>query len=203
MSTTKKIYYTLDNGGRPFKVVVGKTSVQVYKRGRSDLWEYDSSDYDPLDPSDYDSLNYLDPSDYDTLIMRLPRVKKVFVGKDVEDSSRDGNSILLSMAHHRYVFIGDNIYEFSTPDKDVITHYYSEVGNSEVPYPVAVGKQNAYFMTGPNGGKACYVPRTMFHEDTDFTDAYSEFYDRNRPGSDFAKSVKTVPHYKEIHKRLW
>lgn len=130
-------------------------------------------------------------------------MQKVFIGKDATDGY-DGNSILLSMANHQYVYIGERIYQFNTPNEDVITKYYSLVGNSGVPYPIAVGKQNAYFMTGPNGGKACYVPLNMFDKDTDWMDGYREFYDRNaNKKSDFAKSVKTVPHYKELRKRIW
>ena len=40
--------------------------------------------------------------------------------------------------------IGHIIYEFETSDQ--IQKYYSNLGNNDVPYPVAVGEKNAYFM---------------------------------------------------------
>lgn len=188
-----RFYFTHDNGGRPFKVVLlSKSEVEVYKRSKPE--EYDDDD---------NELDRENPAVYNTLCKRFENIQKLFIGKDVDDGY-EGNSILLAMHDHQYVFIGERIYSFTTPDRDTIMEYYSLIGNSDVVYAVAVGKQNAYFMTGPNGGKACYVPLNMFDKDTDWMDGYREFYDRNaNKKSDFAKSVKTVPHFKLLQKRLW
>lgn len=77
-------------------------------------------------------------SQNDKKVKTYNNVKKVFVGKP------RGNSILLRISEKRYVFIGHNVYEFET--KEPITKYYSEIGNSAVPYPVAVSRNYAYYM---------------------------------------------------------
>ncbi len=61
-----------------------------------------------------------------------------------------GNSVLLQVID-KYVYIGmtytgSEIYEFKPSDEDEIIEYYSLVGNNDVPYPVAIGKKNVYFM---------------------------------------------------------
>jgi len=45
-----------------------------------------------------------------------------------------------------YVFIGDSIYIFTPPEDDEILEFYSMIGGSDVPYPVAVGRKYLYFM---------------------------------------------------------
>ena len=71
------------------------------------------------------------------------KFKKVFVGED-HIEGQDGNSILIQLTNTQYVYIGHIIYEFKTSDQ--IQKYYSNLGNNDVPYPVAVGEKNAYFM---------------------------------------------------------
>lgn len=71
------------------------------------------------------------------------KFKKVFVGED-HIEGQDGNSILIQLTNTQYVYIGHIIFEFETSDQ--IQKYYSNLGNNDVPYPVAVGEKNAYFM---------------------------------------------------------
>ena len=59
----------------------------------------------------------------------------------------DGNSILLELIDNKYVFIGSVISEFNT--REEIQEYYSEVGNSSVSYPYAIGKKYTYLMIEP------------------------------------------------------
>ena len=94
---------------------------------------------------------------------------KVFKGID-KISKIHGNSILIQMKT-KYVFIGDSIYEFKT--NDVITKFYSSIGNSDVPYPIAVGEKNIYFMLDK-----VFSPLSVFKEDKykTFHDAYTVFY---------------------------
>ena len=128
-------YYTHDNGGRPFKVVVDKSQVSIYKDTNKDF------DKEP---------------DYSKLV-RTFNVKKVHVGKSTGGTIGDhtvaqakqfiGNSILLELASpaNTYVFVGHEIYEFKMPD-DEPEKYFSLVGNNDVPYPIILGKNNVYFM---------------------------------------------------------
>ncbi len=53
-----------------------------------------------------------------------------------------GNSILIKISENEYVSVGWYIYRFKTTEK--IFDYVSPVGS--VPYPVAFGKNNVYFM---------------------------------------------------------
>ena len=65
-----------------------------------------------------------------------------------------------------------------------IIAYYSKVGNSDVPYPVALGEKNAYFMLGANytwSKKRPILVVVLFHvsvfpPNTDWEDAYMLFY---------------------------
>ena len=129
------IYYTHDNGGRPFKVAINKSIVNIYKDTNKDF------DKEP---------------DYSKLVQTFI-VKKVYVGKSTGGKIGDhtvgqakefvGNSILLELTSpaNTYVFVGHEIYQF-TMDEDKVEKYYSLVGNNDVPYPVILGKNNAYFM---------------------------------------------------------
>jgi hypothetical protein len=78
---------------------------------------------------------------------------KVFVGKKspkggydgLKPNEAEGNSILLHVGE-KYVFIGHEIYEFSPKAGDTIEKYYSDIGNSDVPYPYAVGNTHVYIL---------------------------------------------------------
>lgn len=60
-------------------------------------------------------------------------------------SKRHGNSILIKVSDTEYIYIGSEIYSFKT--KDEIIDYLTPIGNrSNVPYPVAYGTDNVYFM---------------------------------------------------------
>ena len=83
-------------------------------------------------------------------------IRKIFIGLDYTKAEyeppgwpkpidRDqGNSILLALKDGRNVFIGHSIYEFKS--EGPILEYYSNVGRSSVPYPVALDANNVYFM---------------------------------------------------------
>ena len=62
----------------------------------------------------------------------------------------DENIILLKTSEendkHRYLYIGgDMVCSFLTKDK--IYKYISIMGNSLIPYSIAIGKENIYFLT--------------------------------------------------------
>ena len=162
-SRTRK-YLIHDNGGRPFLVELGKTTATVYRK--PDREAHDGDD------------NF---AKYTVLVHKFTRVRKIFVGMDHNPNNSylpprfgDGNSILLYMGKTgtkcKYVSIGASIFAFQT-DNDVITHYYSDIGNNDVPYPVAVGNKYVYFLTADTQvDKSAFAPNVEWHA------AYEEFY---------------------------
>ncbi len=170
-------YYAHDNGGRPFIVYFSKTMVYVYRV--------------PKDTED-DIEGELEQTDYTELVFKK-RFSKKFIGddKNYPPSFAKGNSILVKTGVNTYVFIGHEIYSFRTTDS--IVKYYSLIGNSDVPYPVALGKDSVFFMLDKE-----YISR----DDVDPTfsnwiDAYSDIYYTDEFKTKAMKSVKA------IKKRLW
>ena len=107
----------------------------------------------------------------------------------------DGNTILLEISNKKYCFIGHSIYEFSTKDK--ITKYESPVGNNDVPYPLAYGEENLYFLMEGN-----YLSKDLFSDMNvdNLWEKYSgEFTNKGWNGlSKKSKKIKS----KLIHKRI-
>ena len=150
------VYETHDNGGRPFTAKVLRFAD---RRGRVDVNE-----------------------------KGLPgtitfEAQGVFVGRwKLRNEGRwgEGNSLLLRMPDadggvHRYVFVGHIVYCFETRPQDPILHYFSLVGNSDVPYPVALGAERVYYMLDCRSAL-----RTDVGEPEEFErweDAYCGFYD--------------------------
>ena len=118
-------YRIHNNGGVPYIVCVGET-VQVYQF-----------------PSDCGEESRNDTDYYTELVLEIVP-EKIFIGIDKDNEEYLGNSILLKKSQNRYIYIGHKIYEFTTEDK--ILEYYSPVGNSDVPYPYAVGEKFMYLM---------------------------------------------------------
>jgi hypothetical protein len=129
-----KSYYVLDNGERPFKVDIENNNVIVYKI------EYISNSND---------IKYAKEP-----ILIFNNVNNIFIGKSPKNAMTtysgghgkkfDGNTILLNIKDKKYVFIGLNIFSFIA-EYDIIK-YVSPVGNSGVPYPYAVDKNNNFYL---------------------------------------------------------
>lgn len=140
-------YLTHDNGSRPFSVWISPDSVtvRVYKQ---DWDNYNSDDLDNLDSSS---------SNYTKFICEFKPVN-IFVGvsqlNDMTEYSAghglsfEGNSLLLDLGAKKYVFIGQNIFSFSS-SHDII-NYMSPVGNNDVPYPYAIDSQGDYYLMVEN-----------------------------------------------------
>ena len=182
---TGKKYLIFDNGGRPYKVVI--------KRKGLDIFTYDDS---------IEDINY---DNYPILIKSYRNLKKIFVPKGIDDrgnawSGGRGNTILAQISGNRYLFIGPWIYEFETKGK--ILEYHSQVGNSGVPYPLAIGENNVCFLIGKGEG---YLSREYFEE---FPKKYSwaiDGYSRLWGQNTFEKklSTKKISKIKVIKKRKW
>lgn len=185
----EKKYFTHDNRRRPFMVILNGKNVDIFTYRN----KFDRA---------FTSINYdIHVKDY--------RVQDIFIGKSIKgddafevgSSFGTGNSILLKITKSRYVFIGMEVFEFEPSDN--IIEYYSMVGNNDVPYPVAVGEKNIYFMMD-----GCYLSRTHF---ADFPkiyswglDAYPRLYGHTDTPSTkipLQKLCKRIPKKKMIHKR--
>jgi hypothetical protein len=102
-----------------------------------------------------------------TLVKKLT-VHKVHCGK-----MPIGNSILLHLSGKKYMFIGNEIYEFTMEDE--FDAYYS-IGNYDVPYPVLLGSKYVYFMLEYDH---TYIPRDLFKAKmnaAEWADAYAYYY---------------------------
>lgn len=122
-------YYIHDNGGRPFKVTVNGTHVDVYKRNGE--WEgYENEAVVSFD------------------------CQRVFIGKSPLNAMTefsgghgpdfDGNTILLDLGGGEYVYIGGWIKKFKC-EKEIV-EYISHVGNNDVPYPYAIDSNGEYYL---------------------------------------------------------
>ena len=114
-------YLTHHNGGRPYRVIIGKETTVI------------------------------DNSTGETLITVIPTkvwIGESPVTPMTEFSGGHGdkfigNSILLFIDNY-YIFIGHKIFSFVTNHN--IINYVSEVGNSDVPYPYAIDTENNFYL---------------------------------------------------------
>lgn len=148
---TPKIYYTHDNGGRPYCVEIHGSHVIVYKNEdkvpQKKLYETDT--------------------------------KQIFIGKKSPKgtnyglSSKEaiGNSILL-FTGEKYVFIGEQIYEFTPVEGDTIHTFYSDIGPNDVPYPYAIGENYIYILLEKTSVEKDYFDMKK--------NIYAQYYETNR-----------------------
>ena len=142
-----------DNGGMPFKVVISPRhkTVKVFKR------VYDDDDDDEEHPRF-------------VVVMKPTKYTRIFVGRGSEHDEYYGNSVLFQSDPKTYVFVGDNIYSFR-PGEDILS-YRSNMGNSGVPYPFAVGSENTYLMI-----EKVFIPNRMLYIDENGKmGPYEQFY---------------------------
>lgn len=183
-----KKYLTHDNGGRPFQVIIDKNNVSVYRLDNKEIEENN------------DKIN---KESYKKLVKNFT-VEKVYIGKDSKYGKEfDGNSILLELPGNKLIFIGECIYEFELVPGDSIQKYFSQVGNSDVPYPVLLGKNNFYSMIEKQ-----YCCRTEFPTDykvSDYEGAHGYFYGTftKKGWVSPIKKIKKLPKLKIIQKKLW
>ena len=93
---------------------------------------------------------------------------EVFVGKTspTGPKSPPGTTMLFRVGS-KYMYVGSEIYEFST--NDVISKFYSDLGNSDVPYPYAVGEKYVYIMLDKVA-----IEKTLFNMKEDI---YKQYYE--------------------------
>ncbi len=157
------------NGGRPYVVKVEEKTISIYsmesiskakdaewKTRCSDKWEREyeiTEGLQVLIQPDWTKKIYNEiftkptSNDYSDLVNKYTFIK-IFIGTDSNWGSNKytskGNTILLKLDKNKYVYIGGFIYEFETDDE--ITHYYSMIGPSDTPRPIAVSNGYIYFL---------------------------------------------------------
>jgi len=133
-------YYTHDNGGQPFKVIVSKAGkhIDIYKCIYPD-WnapdKFENARYYEF-VLGFEVLRVILGTDPDNLYKNKPENVKKWIG----------NSILAEISRGKYLYIGESVFTFNTSGKTPITKYISPVGNSDVPYPYALDGEFAYLM---------------------------------------------------------
>lgn len=155
-----KSYEIHDNGGRPFRVDIQGNNVSIWKN----MNEYDivNGKFTTIEHPPKQILQFT--------------ADNVFVGKKspkggydgLRPKQAEGNSILLQVGE-KYVYIGSEIYQFSPVKGDTIEKYYSDIGNSDVPYPYAVGKTHVYLMLDKVAVNTTYFDMKK--------DIYRQYYD--------------------------
>lgn len=120
LDKTIKIKYSLDNGGRKYKLVITKTRVFIF-----DLFNNNK------------------------FIMEIKNYKKIIIGSNNPKLSPyknkfSGTSFLIEITKNTYFYICDIIYKFSTDTP--IKKYYSLMGNSSVVYPISITEKYIYLM---------------------------------------------------------
>ena len=180
-----KTYYIRDNFFYRYKVNVENNKVDIYK------------------PKTYD-----DESDT-TIYENRPKYKyvcsEVFIGKSPKTTMTsvskgygrkyDGNTILLNVGHHKYIFIGDEIYSFTTKSK--IIEYVSPIGNNDVPYPFAIDEtRNYYLFVDKLYVNEMYIPKDKVKDKNPYYSTSLEF-------EKIIKNLKIIDshHSKEVQMR--
>ena len=163
VSKGTKTYDVHDNGNRPFRVEVDGKKVSIYKGTSPKGFNYGRLDYS-------------------TLVKTLT-VSAVHVGEstchtsayiqDLCGKSATGNTILLHISGNKYMFVGQEVYEFTMEDD--FEAYYSQVGNNDVPYPITLGSKYVYLMLD---GDHTYIGRNLFKAKmtaVEWADAYAYY----------------------------
>lgn len=177
-----KRYYIHDNGGRPFLVKISGSDVSIYRI-----------------PKTSKNSDNTKEENYSKLLLQFHQPQKIWIGQDFSrDKFFEGNSILLQINAHTYIYIGSEIYQFELAEaQEKVKSYTSPVGNSDVPYPYLVTNKNIYFMI-----EDVYAPINQFEEDDIyFNEPYEVHYARE--GKDKNYVTHKIKHRKVLVKRLW
>lgn len=215
-----KVFEIYDNGSVPFLAKIVGDTISVFKKPNGVDLPDEESWYEQLESVYIDDLklrravNQKMKEQYSELVWSCSNTNHIWVGKDLSEGVH-GNSLLIETKPLHYVEVGDSIFSFTT--QDPVTHYFSNMGNSGVPYPVAVTETSFLLMSSHTSVskkdvKACALPTRTKAEQADL-DATISAYDfqtqssqkKNRKSSINAK--KELPrtkleNYRLIHARI-
>lgn len=193
-----RLYYTHDNGGRPFRVYIDEEKkIAMISLNEDEI-----------------------QSSYPFIMNKLFKFDDVFIGKDTDDiykekksaDKNDGNSILFLMKrdehdhnndedheekHHElyeYMFVGSEIIIFTT-DSPII-RFESPIGNSDVPYPFAVNTNDTYFLL--NHYYIFFHSKDFIGETPYDPYEYYEKYERRRP-----REFKSLDRQVVVRQNYW
>jgi hypothetical protein len=116
------VYYTHDNGGRPFRVTVDRKNKKVK--------------VDVSNEEESNTITWTHKFDFKYI--------NIFIG-ETDEPEKDlvkGNSILLQTNKDTYILISIDITEFKV--KDQIKEFYSKMGNSDTYLPYAISDKYIY-----------------------------------------------------------
>lgn len=179
-------YYTHDNGGRPFKVLVFKNIIAVFKTSGSTYMNTDPyKDSKPIKVDVYFHLVTIIPNNgmVEDVCPSTPWVIKEIeqiikndppeINKPKKETNEEkfnrwmnytcskGNSLLfLTPNKNEYLYISGSVFTFKTSEP--ITSFIAYVGNNDVPYPYAVS-DHYYYLLGM--GSCVSAKRTIENVD--------------------------------------
>lgn len=180
-----KYYLTHYNGGRPYLVQVKGNLVNIY------YWNDEEFIYNHNHLLSHENMLY-------NRLVKSIKTQKVFIGNSPKiemteysggyGSDFNGNTILVKISKNKYVYISDTVEEITT--KDEIVEFVSPVGNNDVPYPIALGKDNIYYLLENKKVDLKLVPEDML-KNKKWYDSYELIYNKNPLKSQKMKS-KTI-----------
>lgn len=113
-------YFIHDNGGTPYVVRNFPENKHIYI---------------------YKQLDYT----YTYIYSTTQKYEDILPGED-NNEGLTGNSVIIRISDNNYCYIGSEIYMFKIPEGEFITEFYSDIGNSNVPYPYAISQNYVYIM---------------------------------------------------------
>ena len=131
----RKFYFTHYNMDRPLMVLIQDNDVEIYSRTR----------YDEDDMFNKDA----DKTFYSILENNYKNVKKIYIGKDLRDSSKHsvGNTVLIQLNSRKFNLISDSANnEFYIQKGDKIIDFFSPLEGSDIPCPYIIGEKNVYIL---------------------------------------------------------
>jgi hypothetical protein len=156
-----EIYHIHDNGDEPFQVTCDKDGIIIQKAILAKQ----------------DELNSLSMRTfYATPFWHIKNFEGYWPGFDSSTDEEHGNSILIKIDKTNYVLISNVIYKFKT-NGDEIIDFIAALGNNDIPYPVAYGIENVYFLS-----EESYIPAVnlkLAPTVTNANDMYNELYGIN------------------------
>ncbi len=154
--SSEKIYYTNDEGNKPFKVIANVDNTSIFKE------------------------SILGSNNFNIFIKKYVPYE-IYVGNSrvniLCNSEYEGNSILLKIRNekkinnYKYVFIGHNIYEFELEEDDTF-EFYNSLVDDNTSYPLLLGKKFVYFLLDKT-----VLPKKLFPKNIDMEDSYNYYYE--------------------------
>lgn len=143
-------FYTLDNGINSFKTQINYQTKHINVFKRHYWWKHVAAQTDPK------KTELVWGEHYNELVLSSD-YSEIFIGKSPEcemtsgiktyGAIYDGNSIIFKDLQNQHYFIGWKLFKFNLKENDTIIGLESPVGNNDVPYPTAIGKNYLYLMS--------------------------------------------------------